>query len=156
KADIELPITERMTREQVHQLIDRLVPSDNLFCAIRIDGTFPSVQTRTVPKQQRPYRPMLEVVKQQPVFRFQQQHGVIAGFRSPQYTTGINVPGYHEHFITQQRTGGGHIQDYIIRSGFLQIGRVSRLVVDTPVSRDFLEANLTPNNIRTAIEAAEK
>ncbi|CSI85429.1 alpha-acetolactate decarboxylase [Vibrio cholerae] len=80
---------------------------------------------------------MLEVVKQQPVFRFQQQHGVI-------------------HFITQQRTGGGHIQDYIIRSGFLQIGRVSRLVVDTPVSRDFLEANLTPNNIRTAIEAAEK
>ncbi|MDF4535347.1 acetolactate decarboxylase, partial [Vibrio parahaemolyticus] len=101
-------------------------------------------------------RPMLEVVKQQPVFRFQQQHGVIAGFRSPQYTTGINVPGYHEHFITQQRTGGGHIQDYIIRSGFLQIGRVSRLVVDTPVSRDFLEANLTPNNIRTAIEAAEK
>ncbi|EGR1132049.1 hypothetical protein EFU40_09475 [Vibrio cholerae] len=30
------------------------------------------------------------------------------------------------------------------------------LVVDTPVSRDFLEANLTPNNIRTAIEAAEK
>ncbi|GHW20472.1 alpha-acetolactate decarboxylase [Vibrio cholerae] len=156
KADIELPITERMTREQVHQLIDRLVPSDNLFCAIRIDGTFPSVQTRTVPKQQRPYRPMLEVVKQQPVFRFQQQHGVIAGFRSPQYTTGTNVPGYHEHFITQQRTGGGHIQDYIIRSGFLQIGRVSRLVVDTPVSRDFLEANLTPNNIRTAIEAAEK
>ncbi|EGR4343057.1 TPA: acetolactate decarboxylase [Vibrio cholerae] len=156
KADIELPITERMTREQVHQLIDRLVPSDNLFCAIRIDGTFPSVQTRTVPKQQRPYRPMLEVVKQQPVFRFQRQHGVIAGFRSPQYTTGINVPGYHEHFITQQRTGGGHIQDYIIRSGFLQIGRVSRLVVDTPVSRDFLEANLTPNNIRAAIEAAEK
>ncbi len=80
---------------------------------------------------------------------------MIAGFRSQQYTTGINEPGYHEHFITQQRTGGGRIQDYIIRSGVLQIGRISRLVVDTPVSRDFREANLTPNNIRTAIEAAE-
>ncbi len=59
-----------MTREQVHQLIARLVPSDNLFCAIRIDGTFPSVLTRSVPKQQRTYRPMLEVVKQFPVFAF--------------------------------------------------------------------------------------
>ncbi|MHC6804295.1 acetolactate decarboxylase, partial [Vibrio antiquarius] len=78
------------------------------------------------------------------------------GFRSPKYTTGINVPGYHEHFITDDRQGGGHIQDYSISSGFLQIGKVSRLVIDTPVSTDFLSANLAPEDINTAIEKAEK
>ncbi|MDW6092367.1 acetolactate decarboxylase [Vibrio rhizosphaerae] len=156
KANIELPLTSRMSREAVHQLIDDLIPSDNIFCAIRMDGVFDFVRTRTVPKQNRPYRPMLEVVKEQPTFRFTQKHGVIAGFRSPKYTTGINVPGYHEHFITDDRQGGGHIQDYRISSGFLQIGKVSRLVIDTPVSAEFLDANLAPEDIRTAIDKAEK
>ena len=156
KPDIELPLTSRMSRDAVHELIDDMVPSDNLFCAIRIDGIFDFVRTRTVPKQTRPYRPMLEVVKEQPTFRFAQKQGVVAGFRSPKYTTGINVPGYHEHFITDDRQGGGHIQDYSISSGFLQIGKVSRLVIDTPASADFLRANLAPEDIRTAIEKAEK
>ncbi|EOX4799702.1 acetolactate decarboxylase [Vibrio alginolyticus] len=156
KPDIELPLTSRMSRHEVHSLIDDMVPSDNLFCAVRIDGVFDSVRTRTVPKQTRPYRPMLEVVKEQPTFRFTHKQGVVAGFRSPKYTTGINVPGYHEHFITDDRQGGGHIQDYSISSGFLQIGKVSRLVIDTPVSTDFLSANLAPEDIITAIEKAEK
>jgi acetolactate decarboxylase len=156
KASIELPLTSRMSREAVHQLIDDMIPSDNVFCGIRIDGTFDFVRTRTVPKQNRPYRPMLEVVKEQPTFRFTQRKGVIAGFRSPKYSTGINVPGYHEHFITDDYQGDGHIQDYSISSGFLQIGKVSRLVIDTPASTEFLKANLAPEDIRTAIDKAEK
>ncbi|MGO1296704.1 MAG: acetolactate decarboxylase [Vibrio sp.] len=156
KADIELPITSAMTRSEVHEIIDKMVPSDNIFCAVRIDGVFDFVRTRTVPKQNRPYRPMIDVVEAQPTFKFNQRHGVVAGFRSPQYTTGINVPGYHEHFITDDRQGGGHIQDYRISSGFLQIGKVSRLIIDTPSSSDFLNADLAPENIRAAIEKAEK
>ncbi|WP_332419103.1 acetolactate decarboxylase [Vibrio metschnikovii] len=156
KPDIELPINDTLTRQEVHQLIDRLVPSDNVFCAIRLEGDFPLVQTRTVPEQQRPYRPMLEAIKQQPTFHFEHQSGVMAGFRSPRYTTGINVPGYHEHFINQARTGGGHVQDYVVSSGFLQIGRVSRLVIDTPISSEFLDADLMPKDLYSAIEAAEK
>ena len=156
KPNIELPITESLTREQLHKLIDQMVPSDNLFCAIRVDGTFDYVRTRTVPRQEAPYRPMLEVVKEQPTFNFRQHKGVIAGFRSPQYTTGINVPGYHEHFITNDRKGGGHIQDYRITSGFLQIGVVSKLNIDIPTTEQFLDADLSHHDIRQAIEKTEK
>lgn len=156
KPQIELPITESMGRDQVHKLIDQLVPSDNLFCAVRIDGTYEYVRTRTVPRQDPPYRPMLDVVKEQPTFSFRQMQGVIAGFRSPQYTTGINVPGYHEHFINNERTGGGHIQDYRISSGFLQIGVVSKLIIDLPTTEQFLDADLARKDIRQAIEKTEK
>ncbi|SJL82751.1 acetolactate decarboxylase [Vibrio palustris] len=155
-ADIELPLNAAMTRSEVHDLIDKMVPSDNIFCAVRIDGVFDFVRTRTVPKQTPPYRPMLEAIKAQPTFSFAHRHGVVAGFRSPQYTTGINVPGYHEHFITDDRQGGGHIQDYRVSSGVLQIGKVSKLVIDTPTSDGFLNANLAPDDIRSAIEKAEK
>lgn len=33
------------------KIIDRLVPTDNVLCAILVEGSFPLVQTRTVPKR---------------------------------------------------------------------------------------------------------
>lgn len=143
------------SREEVHKIIDSIIPSDNVFCAIRIDGTFSHVDTRTVPKQDRPYKPMLEVIAKQPVFSFDQCTGTIVGFRSPQYMQGINVAGYHEHFITAALTGGGHIQNYRLEQGLVQIGVISKLFVDIPSSVDFLKANLHPNDLSAAITSAE-
>jgi acetolactate decarboxylase len=156
KPEIELPLEHMMNREQLHQLIDQLVPSNNLFCAIRIEGEFSFVRTRTVPKQVRPYRRMVDVVGEQPTFLFEKVHGLVVGFLSPEYLTGINVPGYHEHFITDDRLGGGHVQDYHVSSGSIQIGWVSKLFIDTPSTSDFLAANLTPEGMQAAIEQTEK
>ncbi|OOF21856.1 acetolactate decarboxylase [Salinivibrio sp. IB574] len=156
KPEINQSFDHPMSRQELHDVIDSLVPSDNIFCAVRIDGAFEHVRTRTVPKQTPPYKPMLEAIAAQPEFRFDHVNGVIAGFRSPQYTQGINVAGYHEHFITDTRQGGGHVQDYELACGTLQIGRVSKLVIDLPTNASFLGANLTPDNIHAAIEQAEK
>ena len=49
---------------------------------------------------------MTDVLDDQPVFRFNQREGVLVGFRTPQHMQGINVAGYHEHFITDDRQGG--------------------------------------------------
>lgn len=87
-------------------MIDQQIPSDNLFCALRIDGNFRHAHTRTVPRQTPPYRAMTDVLDDQPVFRFNQREGVLVGFRTPQHMQGINVAGYHEHFITDDRQGG--------------------------------------------------
>ncbi|CAM3520606.1 Alpha-acetolactate decarboxylase [Vibrio aerogenes CECT 7868] len=156
KPEIELPLVRPVSREQIHQIVNEFAPSQNLFCAVRIDGEFNFVRTRTVPKQERPYRPMVEVVEEQPTFTFENAKGVVVGFRTPEYFTGINVPGYHEHFITDDRLGGGHIQEYQVKSGKIQIGRVSKLFIDTPTTVDFLDANLNPEDIQAAIEKTEQ
>ncbi|MFW5399308.1 acetolactate decarboxylase [Yersinia sp. 1252 StPb PI] len=145
----------KISRKQLHNLIDDLTKTDNLFCALRIDGTFSHVETRTVPCQQRPYKPMLEAISEQPTFDFTQQNGVIIGFRSPDYTQGINVAGYHEHFITDTRNGGGHVLDYQLEKGVLTFGTVAKLVIDLPQEADFLQANLSPQNLNNAIRAVE-
>ncbi|VFS37849.1 alpha-acetolactate decarboxylase [Enterobacter cancerogenus] len=36
---------------------------------------------------------------------------------------GINVAGYHEHFITDDRQGGGHLLDYQLENGVLTFGK---------------------------------
>ena len=45
-----------VSRQQLHEVIDQQIPSDNLFCALRIDGHFRHAHTRTVPRQTPPYR----------------------------------------------------------------------------------------------------
>ncbi len=143
------------SREEIHQVIDQQVSSDNQFCALRIDGLFTHAHTRTVPCQQRPYKPMQEAIEQQPVFRFDQRSGVIIGFRTPQYMQGINVAGYHEHFITDDRQGGGHLLNYQLEHGTLTFGEISKLVIDLPGNKEFLAANLNPDDLDSAIRSVE-
>lgn len=153
--DIEHHFSYGASQKEIHNVINQYVPSDNLFCAIRIEGEFELVKTRTVPRQEPPYLPMLEAIENQPIFNFHNETGVIAGFRSPQFTQGITVAGFHEHYINQQRQGGGHVLDYYLKNGTLQIGIISRLTIDLPSQSAFLQANLMPDNLHQAIEKAE-
>nr|WP_240630146.1 acetolactate decarboxylase [Brenneria alni] len=151
----EIHFNRRIERNSLHQKIDSLIGTDNLFCALRIDGHFEYVETRTVPRQQRPYKPMLEAIARQPTFHFEHCQGTVIGFRSPAYTQGINVAGYHEHFITDDRQGGGHILDYEMESGVLTFGVISKLIIDLPREQDFLSADLSPDNLDSAIQSVE-
>ncbi|MBF6638888.1 acetolactate decarboxylase [Rouxiella silvae] len=151
----EYHITRPHSREEIHQVIDEVVASQNAFCAMRIDGDFSRVDTRTVPEQHRPYKPMLEAVKEQPTFHIKNSHGVLIGFLTPEYMQGINVAGYHEHFIDQARHSGGHVLDYQVERGTLTFGTVEKLTIDFPHDKDFLNANLSPENLQEAIRSVE-
>jgi acetolactate decarboxylase len=89
--------------------IDRLIPADAASCAIRIDGGFELVRARSVPHQSPPYRPLTEVVADQHVFELTDVVGTMLGFRFPDYAEGIEVSGYHLHFISEDRCRGGHV-----------------------------------------------
>jgi acetolactate decarboxylase len=52
---------------------------------------------------------MTEVVKTQRVFDFDEVEGTMVGFRFPDYAASLNAPGYHLHFITADRSRGGHV-----------------------------------------------
>jgi acetolactate decarboxylase len=136
-------------------VIDNAVASQNTFCALRIDGEFSRVETRTVPEQHRPYKPMLEAIEAQPTFHIEHSQGVLIGFLTPAYMQGINVAGYHEHFINQTRSSGGHVLDYQVERGVLTFGTVEKLLIDFPQDSDFLHANLCPDDLNDAIQSVE-
>ncbi len=115
------------TRDDVHQVIDRIITSDNLFCALRIERPFsPRAHTRTVPRQTPTLsRDDRRARRSAGLPLFNQREGVLVGFRTPQHMQGINVAGYHEHFITDDRQGGGHLLDYQLESGVLTFGEIT-------------------------------
>lgn len=103
-----LPAAGR-SHEELLARIDELVPEDASSCAIRLDGRFPLVRARSVPRQRPPYRPLTEVVADQHVFELADVEGTMLGFRFPSYAEGIEVGGYHLHFISADRSRGGHV-----------------------------------------------
>jgi len=98
----------------------------NMPLAVRISGTFKYVKTRSVPRQTRPYPRLVDVTARQAVFEFRDVRGTIVGFRFPDYIKGVNLPGWHLHFVTEDETGGGHVLD-------VQVGKVRVELDETPV-----------------------
>lgn len=144
-----------LDKSEVQQIIDELIGSTNLFCAFRIDGKFERVETRTVPRQTMPYRPMLQAIERQPVFTFKESSGTLIGFRCPEYVQGINVAGFHVHYITGDRQGGGHVLDYRLTQGTVEVAKISQLRIDLPRTEHFQRATLHSDDMARAIEAAE-
>lgn len=97
--------------------IETLLADRNGLAAVRVEGDFVSVRTRSVPAQEKPYRPLAEVTPTQPEFALSEVRGVLAGFRLPPFVKGINVPGYHLHFLDQRRELGGHVLALEVKAG---------------------------------------
>jgi acetolactate decarboxylase len=89
--------------------IDKNIPSKDKFYALRIKGRFKSIKLRSVPKQTKPYPSLKEALVNQAVFDYNNIEGTLVGFRLPQYMEYLNVPGYHFHFISTDRSKGGHL-----------------------------------------------
>jgi acetolactate decarboxylase len=64
-----------------------------------------------VPKQSPPYPPLAEAIKGQRVFELPDQKGTVVGFWFPRFMSGVNAPGYHFHYLSQDLKSGGHLLD---------------------------------------------
>lgn len=135
--------------------IDRHLPSPNAFYALRIDGTFPYVQTRSVPRQEEPYPRLADAVKNQSVFNFTNVTGSVVGIWAPDFAKGVNVPGYHLHFITEDRKAGGHILDIQVANATAQVDVTAGFAMQLPSSGDFYEVDLS-RDLQEELEKIEK
>ena len=114
-----------------------LLPSPNIFYAIRIEGTFSYVRVRSVPKQDS-YKPLVEIAKAQPEFEYTDVEGTLAGFFTPAFMGSVSVPGLHLHFLSSDFQHGGHLLEcrpINIRAG---VQFINSLELGLPMSLDFL------------------
>jgi|BarGraNGADG00312_2_1021985.scaffolds.fasta_scaffold01893_4 acetolactate decarboxylase len=126
----------------LQSFMNGILPSKNIFYAIKIEGEFSYVKVRSVPAQSKPYPALSEAIKNQTVFEYNNVSGVMVGFWCPSYTGSVCVPAYHLHFITDDRQAGGHVLD--LRLGTVTITRddTPDLQVQLPSSEDFNNLNL--------------
>jgi acetolactate decarboxylase len=130
-------IDHELPYEAFQDWLDSLMPSPNIFYALRIDGLFAEVKTRSIPKQAN-YRPMVDVAKEQHIFDFQNIEGTLAGFFTPSFMSSLNVPGWHLHFLSADLQHGGHLLEcrpLKVRAG---VQYLHVLELSLPMSADYL------------------
>jgi acetolactate decarboxylase len=155
KTDRAIKAPAGSDRAAVTALIDKSVPTKNLIYAIRITGSFAEVRTRTVMEQRPPYPPLTAAAEGQQETTLRDVMGTLAGYRTPDYEQAINVAGYHLHFIDREHLHGGHVLDFRLGDGQIDIGIESDLHLSLPGTPQFRDANLLPANIAAQVGQAE-
>jgi acetolactate decarboxylase len=132
----DVVIDRPLSHAELLRLLDEHLPHGSVACGVRIDGSFELVHARSVPRQEPPYRPLAGVVGEQRVFDLRDVEGTMVGFRFPDYSEGIEVSGYHLHFITADRTRGGHVLSARPREAVARIDASTDLHVELPPGVD--------------------
>jgi acetolactate decarboxylase len=120
---------------------DGMRHSENIFFALRVDGHFDYVHTRAMCRTKEGV-PLVQAAAVQPEFEFHDVSGTLVGFWTPEYAKTLNVPGYHLHFVSADRTSGGHLLQCRGTHLHLQIQREGDYRIALPETEDFLKADL--------------
>ena len=134
--------------------LDRYRESANLFYAVRIDGTFALLHTRSMCKSQTGV-PLTTVAAHQPEFRLRGGRATLVGFWSPDYSKMLEVPGRHLHAVTADRRAGGHVLDCDGRGLHVQMQTLTDLRVALPSTTEFLRADLS-KDLSADLERVER
>ena len=122
--------------------LDKLLGSKNIFYAVKVSGMFKYLKIRSVPRQSQPYPKLDQALKEQKVFEFSDIRGTMVGWRSPQYMEKLGVPGYHMHFISEDKQKGGHVLDLKTGKVLAEFDRTADLYLSLPDNPEFLELDL--------------
>ena len=105
---------------------------------VRIDGLYTKVDARS----EEPYRShhisLKEVLGQtQKAFVFENIRGSLVGVYFPDYMDGINMPGWHLHFLSEDRSKGGHVFDVSLREGEVSVDKITSIMINLPKEAAF-------------------
>jgi len=155
KPETTIDVAGPASRSDITGLIEGAIKTTNLVQAIRIDGTFSHVKTRTVQEQKPPYPPLTAATANEPITEFHRLAGTLAGYRMPDYEQGISVAGYHLHFVNQPRTHGGHSLDFALERGEIAVSTSSELHLSLPRTEAFLTAQMSLADVAQQIHRTE-
>jgi acetolactate decarboxylase len=137
---------------QLCHICDTHRGSENLFYAFRVDGVFDHVHTRAMRRTQSGVS-LKTAAATQPEFEYREVAGTLVGFWSPAFAGAVDIPGYHFHFLSDDRTRGGHLLDCASDQLRLRVQRINEFHLSLPDTEEFLRADLkldVSKDLRTA------
>jgi acetolactate decarboxylase len=132
------------------------LPTGNMVYAVRMHGTFPLMKVRAIPAQHKPYPTLANASADQSVYPYSGINGTVLGFYTPVFFKGINVAGYHLHFISDDRKTGGHILDLTVpENTTVEYDITPGFAMSLPTTGDFTGVDLS-QDLSGDLEKIEK
>ena len=132
--------------DALHNMLNHMVQQRGLnrFYMIRIDGMFREINVRSVYAQEEPYKRLTEVLEyHQTFFDYENIEGTMVGVYCPPYMAALNAVGWHLHFISGDKTKGGHVLGVNIADAVLTWDDIDGFEVRLPKNEMFAGFDLT-------------
>jgi acetolactate decarboxylase len=126
-----------LTKTGLYALLDSLLTNQNGIYAIHIKGKFKLVKTRAFPPVEKPYVPLAAMLNRQHFFEHSNVQGDLVGFRIPAFMEGAHISGYHFHFLSTDKTAGGHLIDLDATDITVEVDTLTSYTMDLPQTADF-------------------
>ena len=127
--------------EELKTKLDIAIEEDfglNSMHIVKINGSFKKVSARSEAEYKSHHVSLKEILsKSQKDFFFNDIKGTLVCVYYPDYMDGINAKGWHLHFVSDDRTCGGHVFDVCIDKAKAEINKVSRLNIQLPTEPVF-------------------
>ena len=127
--------------EDFKTLLSKELVSTHYFYMIKMEGKF-NVRVRSCFKQDKPYEPLYKVAKDQREFEYHDIEGYVVGVFCPNYVEGMNLPGWHIHFISKDLTKGGHILKLSGENIQYKLNKLNEWDLRLPNTKEFSSFNL--------------
>lgn len=134
-------------------ILSKELESQNYFYMIKMEGNF-TVRIRSCFKQEKPYEPLYKVAKDQREYEYHNIYGYVIGVFCPNYVNGINLPGWHIHFLSKDYKYGGHILRLSGENIKYKLNKINEWNLYLPDSEDFKKNNLI-EDLKAKTEAVE-
>lgn len=144
ESDITFPLKTIRNIEALKDILTEKIAENNgnIFYVAKITGDFVNMHVRSVPAQKKPYRPLSEVAESQTEFEYADINGVLVALYCPDYITGINLFGWHIHFISSDGKKGGHVLDVDIETAQVDIDITDAYKLILPDTKVFASLDL--------------
>lgn len=119
-------------KASLNNLIDSQFGLNSMHMA-RIDGEFEVIDARSESGYESVHVDLKTVLgRTQKAFKFENIKGTLVCVYFPDYMDGINAPGWHLHFISEDRKHGGHLFELVMKSGKGQISKINSIELKLP------------------------
>jgi acetolactate decarboxylase len=149
EADETIKLPDGLTFANLGAFLDPKLTTVNAFWVLRFRGRFKMIQARSFAAPAKgpdgKWPPLYEVLAGENKFIFSDVDATLISFRSPPYITNFwGVPGYHIHCLThEERKRGGHVLDFEIHEGVVEVHRLNHWLVDMPKDPLFDKTDLS-------------
>ena len=122
--------------EKMKELLTLKIEEDfglNSMHIVRIDGAFNRVCARSESAYRSQHVDLKDILLQtQRDFMFEDISGTMVCIYYPDYMDGINAPGWHLHFLSEDRLKGGHVFDLEMESGTIYLAKINNIEIQLP------------------------
>ena len=139
--DRQVSLKEIDSIDSLKRELDLIIEEDfglNSIHIVRINGFFEKISARSESPYKSQHVSLKEILqKTQKEYFFDDIKGSLVCVYFPDYMDGINAPGWHLHFLSEDKALGGHVFDLKMKEGEIIANKISNIHIQLPNSPAF-------------------